>query len=102
MNDNLYPVYLTWRADLRPSMAMAELFGKHQAQRITKALQRLAAANQVYSFRVEEIGDNFLDEFIPLYEQHIGAKRRGTVFDVRAKIKAAQERGKVYEAVALR
>ena len=98
----LYPTYISWKVDLLAVSDVASLLGPERVRKIKKAIERLHAGAPNHLFLIEAVTPNYLDEFVPLYESHIGAKERGTVFDVRSRITEKMAKGFGYEAVSLR
>ena len=98
----LYPTYISWKVDLLAVSDVASLLGPERVRKIKKAIERLHAGAPNHLFLIEAVTPNYLDEFVPLYESHIGAKERGTVFDVRSRITEKMAKGFEYEAVSLR
>jgi len=100
-DDILYPSHIAWRVSWGGVGDIDEIWGLETSKRVAKAKERLAAAAVPYRFVVGEMTNEWLDRFVPLYEEYIGAKENGTVFDIRNKITTNQAVGKKYEAISL-
>lgn len=94
-----YPAYIAWQIDLAAISSLDQMISRHRQRRIDKALAALTGAG--YTWKFEDVSDEYLDRFVPLYKQHISAKENGTVFDVRQKIQAGRLKGKQHESVSL-
>lgn len=93
-----FPRYLSWRVYFTDKNPFSPL-GKETIKRIKKTFERIEKLD--YYFAEEEVTDQYLDRFVPLYEAHISAKERGTVFRVRDRIRSNTSDTQSYHALSL-
>lgn len=95
----MYPAYIAWQINLATIRSIDQIISRNRLRRLQKALAALTSAG--YRWEFEAISDEYLDRFVPLYEQHIGAKENGMIFDVRQKIQTGRAKGKRHESISL-
>lgn len=64
-------------------------------------MAKLDSAMPQYKFITEEVTNEYLDRFVPLYEHHISTRNHGVIFNVRGKITQGLSKGKKYESISL-
>ncbi len=94
----IFPRYLNWRVPVTDADP-AYRFGKQTRKRITKSIEILVSAG--YSFIFEPVTESYLGKFIPLYENFITSKERGTIFPVRDRVDQGLKNGKKFIALSL-
>ncbi len=95
----LYPSKIIWRLDLTPDQTPETILGKTTYKRVIKTLPLLEAAG--YRFVIEPITDAWLNDFAPLYQEHIGKKNNSIVFDIIERVHEGQQAGKEYFVISL-
>lgn len=96
----LYPQYLGWRCDMTGIESPDAFFSKKAMDRIKKTWKILEDSPYRLA-REENVGVDYLDRFVPVYTEHIGAKKNGFVYPVKERILTGIEKGGVYEAFSL-
>lgn len=96
----LYPQYLVWRRTMEGVHSADDCFSKKMMNRMRKSWKVLA--DSPYRLvRDEIVDDTYLNQFVPLYEKHIGAKKNGHIYPVRERVHEGQAKGHIYEALSL-
>ena len=97
----MYPSHIGWRVALDGVNDVAHFFGTETVKRVEKSKTLLAQSPTGFRFICEPVTPAWLDAFVPLYEEYIGAKEHAAVSQVRAHIAAEQAKGKAYETISL-
>lgn len=93
-----FPRYLSWKVILDQDNPSSK-FGKQTSGRITRSIPILKKAG--YEFVFEEVDDAYLDKFVPLYEEFISSKERGTIFPIRERVAGWRKDGEKVNALSL-
>ncbi len=73
-------------------------FGKNNKARIRSTLNRVGDYNITY--KIEPIGENFMDWFKPFYEKGIGAKKNAKIYNI-AKTLTKSDKNRSYHSFSL-
>lgn len=93
-----YPKFIAWKISLQGKYSPLELLSEKNAKKIQKSLQALHETP--FSFQRKKVDEDFLKNFIPLYEEGIRALPNGVLHDLRKGIAAKNHLG-FCEAIAL-
>lgn len=95
-----YPHHIRWKLFLDTHIDPYDFFIGSMKKRVKKTVEKLQQQN-VYEFRHEIVTKEYIERFLPIYQELISSKENPLVFDIASSIVLSDDAKYKYESVSL-